>query len=171
MANREELAIIRRARAGEAVCQLALGKLYLFGGPSLPCNVPTALHWLHRAALQQQAEAWMLIGRHIAFEYALSNLPALLPWYQRASDAGVEQAGAVLAQWRQLQLQLAQQEPRPEQAPLQISTGTSERCVPAGDDDDSAAQLALGLWFARMDQHGRRQADGIAVVNFKRAIR
>lgn len=169
MANREELAIIRGARAGEAACQLALGKLYLFGGPSLPCNVPTALHWLHRAALQQQAEAWMLIGRHIAFEYAQSNLPALLPWYQRASDAGVEQAGAVLAQWRQLQLPL-QQEPRLEQAPLTISAHTSESGTDA-EDGDSAAQLALGLWFARMDRHGRRQEDGIAAVNFKRAIR
>jgi len=33
------------------------------------------------------------------------------------------------------------------------------------------AQLALGLWFARMDGDGKRQRNGIAAVNFKRAIR
>jgi TPR repeat protein len=52
MANREELGIIRGARAGDADCQLALGKLYLFGGAGLPLNMPTALHWLCRAAQQ-----------------------------------------------------------------------------------------------------------------------
>lgn len=98
MANREELGIIRGARAGDAVCQLALGKLYLFGGASLPLSLPTALHWLNRAALQDQDEAWMLIGSHVPFEHARHCLPAVLPWYDRAYDAGVEQAGVVLAQ-------------------------------------------------------------------------
>lgn len=98
MANREELGIIRGARAGDAVCQLALGKLYLFGGASLPLSLPTALHWLNRAALQDQDEAWMLIGSHVPFEHAQHCLPAVLPWYDRAYDAGVQQAGVVLAQ-------------------------------------------------------------------------
>jgi len=98
MANREELGIIRGARAGDAECQLALGKLYLFGGASLPLSAPTALHWLNRAALQQQREAWMLIGHHIPFEHAQHCLPGVLSWYERAYDAGVEHAGLVLAQ-------------------------------------------------------------------------
>jgi TPR repeat protein len=98
MANREELGIIRGARAGDAVCQLALGKLYLFGGASLPLSVPTALHWLNRAALQQQDEAWMLIGSHIPCEHAQHCLPGVLTWYERAYDAGVAHAGLVLAQ-------------------------------------------------------------------------
>jgi len=98
MANREELGIIRGARAGDAVCQLALGKLYLFGGASLPLSLPTALHWLNRAALQDQDEAWMLIGSYVPFEHAQHCLPAVLSWYDRAYDAGVEQAGVVLAQ-------------------------------------------------------------------------
>ncbi|MQA38682.1 hypothetical protein GEV02_11010 [Rugamonas sp. FT29W] len=98
MANREELGIIRGARAGDAVCQLALGKLYLFGGASLPLSLPTALHWLNRAALQEQDEAWMLIGSYVPFEHAQHCLPAVLSWYDRAYDAGVEQAGLVLAQ-------------------------------------------------------------------------
>ena len=42
MANREELAIIRGARAGRAEAQLALGKLYLFGSAGLPKSLPTA---------------------------------------------------------------------------------------------------------------------------------
>jgi TPR repeat protein len=98
MANREELGIIRGARAGDAVCQLALGKLYLFGGASLPLSVPTALHWLNRAALQDQEEAWLLIGNHIPYEHAQRCLPGVLSWYERAYDAGVQQAGLVLAQ-------------------------------------------------------------------------
>ena len=83
MANREELGIIRGARAGDADCQLALGKLYLFGGAGLPLNVPTALHWLHRAALQQRAEAWRLIGAHSPCEIARDKLPEVLGWYER----------------------------------------------------------------------------------------
>ncbi|MFA9216380.1 MAG: tetratricopeptide repeat protein [Sphingomonadaceae bacterium] len=98
MANREELGIIRGARAGDAGCQLALGKLYLFGGASLPRSMPTALHWLSRAAKQQLAEAWMLIGTHIPFEHARHCQPVVWPWYEHAHDAGVAEAGLVLAQ-------------------------------------------------------------------------
>lgn len=98
MANREELGIIRGARAGDAECQLALGKLYLFGGASLPKSQPTALHWLNRAALQGQAEAGRLIGRHIGFEHAQYCREAVLPWYERAWEEGSGGAGLVLAQ-------------------------------------------------------------------------
>lgn len=98
MANREELAIIRGARAGDAGCQLALGKLYLFGGASLPRSLPTALHWLDRAAGQRQDEAWMLIGSYIPYEHAQHKMPDVLAWYERAYEAGIEQAGLVLAQ-------------------------------------------------------------------------
>jgi len=309
MANREELGIIRGARAGDAVCQLALGKLYLFGGASLPLSLPTALHWLNRAALQDQDEAWMLIGSHVPFEHAQHCLPAVLSWYDRAYDAGVQQAGVVLAQLvlnqppqqeaaqvpRHAQLRdkallaldtaarsgsveaqwlLAQQggapaanaAPAPAPSSARSARGTrpsahrsggrqqwaahmadygmaaahyamldeawhGERDVflqramaplrkllagapcdaeaaraadwPLGPQQltllsrcasllDSApgyeaelrqcrelaahggergAQLALGLWFARMDSDGKRQTKGIAAVNFKRAIR
>lgn len=98
MANREELGIIRGARAGDAGSQLALGKLYLFGGASLPRSMPTALHWLNRAAQQQQDEAWRLIGHHIPFEHAQHCLPAALGWYDRAYQEGIAPAGLVLAQ-------------------------------------------------------------------------
>lgn len=298
MANREELGIIRGARAGDAVCQLALGKLYLFGGASLPLSLPTALHWLNRAALQEQDEAWMLIGSYVPFEHAQHCLPAVLSWYDRAYDAGVEQAGLVLAQlvlnqaagqetshlrdkalqaletaarsgsaeaqWL-LAHQSGAQPPSPAPlAPLPSRRGLGphrasvrqqwlaraadsglaaaqyavleqawhgdraaflQRALPlarklladapldaeaarvaewplepaqltllarcaelfdgntehrdvlhhcrelAAHGGDRHAQLALGLWFARMDGDGKRQADGIAAVNFKRAIR
>ncbi|MGH8856347.1 MAG: SEL1-like repeat protein, partial [Telluria sp.] len=65
MANREELAIIRNARAGQAAAQLELGKRYLFGSAGLPRSLPTALHWLDRAARQDCQQAWQLIGNHI----------------------------------------------------------------------------------------------------------
>jgi TPR repeat protein len=225
MANREELGIIRGARAGDADCQLALGKLYLFGGASLPRNAPTALHWLNRAARQQRDEAWRLIGSHIPFDVAQHAMPEVLGWYQRASDAGIREAALVLAQ-------LVRQD-QPQQAPSARQQGeaaraprrpATRRAAPAAPCDghritaeqyaqleqlyahdqaafvqqarallhltpedadpqlqqcrelaacggDRHAQLALGLWFARMDGDGKRQRHGIAAVNFKRAIR
>lgn len=96
MANREELAVIRGARAGDPTCQLTLGKLYLAGGASLPCSPPTALHWLARAAAAGIDEAWLLIGRHIPWQYAVHQRNALLDWYARASDAGIVQAALTL---------------------------------------------------------------------------
>jgi uncharacterized protein len=98
MANREQLGLIRGARAGDAAAQLALGKLYLAGSAGLPKSAPTALHWLRRAADQDLAEAWLLIGAEIAFETARDAVPVPLDWYARAHEAGVAQAGLVLAQ-------------------------------------------------------------------------
>jgi TPR repeat protein len=99
MANREELLIIRAARAGQAAAQLSLGKRYLFGGSGLPKSLPTALYWLDRAAHQDEKDAWLLIGSHVPFETAQqSPQPSkLCVWYERAYDAGVAQAGLVLA--------------------------------------------------------------------------
>jgi len=223
MANREELGIIRGARAGDADCQLALGKLYLFGGAGLPLNVPTALHWLGRAAWQERDEAWRLIGSHIPYDVARHAMPDVACWYQRASAAGSEAAALVLAQLTQQpsapqpvapvrdHAMPANGAPHPAtQRPLAcdeqpISTTqyaqleqlwqqnhgafvTLARALlglQAGDADpdlqqcrelaahggDRQAQLALGLWFARMDGDGKRQSHGIAAANFKKAIR
>ncbi|MYM21423.1 hypothetical protein GTP46_02020 [Duganella sp. FT135W] len=254
MANREELGIIRGARAGDADCQLALGKLYLFGGAGLPRNMPTALHWLSRAAQQELDEAWRLIGSHIPSEIAQYSLPDVLRWYERAHDAGIEEAGMVLAQlalepslpvaqsasaprsarpaarplpqplrhadnliptheyarleqlWQQDHaVFLAQTRPAlrhllaaapadaeaarlgdwlPGPSQLLLLARCAELLAPSDTDadlqqcrelaaygGDRNAQLALGLWFARMDGDGKRQSVGIAAVNFKRAIR
>jgi TPR repeat protein len=69
----------------------------LFGGASLPCNPPTALHWLCRAAAQNLAEAWRLIGRHISFEFAQNCRELVLPLYARSAAEGEPQAAVVLA--------------------------------------------------------------------------
>jgi len=98
MANREELAIIRGARAGRAESQLALGRLYLFGSNGLPKSLPTALHWLDRAAQQGCAEAWQLIGNHIPLELAQQSPQPVSAWYERAYDGGLVRAGLVYAQ-------------------------------------------------------------------------
>ncbi|MEO7497885.1 MAG: hypothetical protein ABIT83_04105 [Massilia sp.] len=98
MANREELGIIRGARAGRADAQLQLGKLYLFGSAGLPRSLPTALHWLDRAAQQDCAEAWELIGAHIPHAVASQSARPLAQWYERAYEGGVASAGLVLAQ-------------------------------------------------------------------------
>jgi TPR repeat protein len=98
MANREELAIIRGARSGRAEAQLALGKLYLFGSAGLPKSLPTALHWLDRAAQQDCAEAWQLIGSHIPLDLAQQSARPVAHWYERAYDAGIVRAGLVFAQ-------------------------------------------------------------------------
>ena len=185
MVNRAELGVIRGARAGDPACQLALGKLYLFGGTSLPRNMPTALHWLNRAARQQQAEAWMLIGSHVPFEHARHCVDEVLPWYERAFAAGVEQAGLVLAQLAppsdgEMQEGLLQQgrfeaitaeTALSGPVPLHCRAYVEDSSEQAAQAGDRAAQRALGLWFARMQRDGSRQPDGIATVNFKRAIR
>ncbi|MBD8657718.1 sel1 repeat family protein [Oxalobacteraceae sp. CFBP 13730] len=98
MANREELAIIRNARAGQAAAQLALGKLYLFGSSGLPQSLPTALHWLERAARQDCPPAWQLIGNHIPLELAQRDAAGVSQWYERAYDDGSVHAGLVFAQ-------------------------------------------------------------------------
>ncbi len=99
MANREELLIIRAARAGQGPAQLALGKRYLFGSVSLPQSHPTALHWLEKAAEQNQQDAWMLIGEHIPFAIAqqASDPLRVAFWYERAFEEGSARAGLVLA--------------------------------------------------------------------------
>ncbi len=98
MANREELVIIRKARSGDAACQLALGKLYLAGGAGLPQSLPTALHWLSRAAGQGQAEAWLAIGHAIPHAVAAPCRGSVLAAYVKASQAGDAQAAVTLAQ-------------------------------------------------------------------------
>ena len=98
MANREELAIIRGARNGRLEAQLALGKRYLFGSAGLPRSLPTALHWLERAARQGCAESCELIGSHIPLDLARMHPTSLAPWYERAFDGGNVRAGLVLAQ-------------------------------------------------------------------------
>lgn len=100
MANREELAIIRGARAGQVDAQLALGQRYLFGSSGLPQSMTTALHWLDRAARQDASEAWLLIGRHIPYaQVARTARPAQYGvWFERAYDAGDVPAGLVFAQ-------------------------------------------------------------------------
>jgi TPR repeat protein len=107
MANREELAIIRGARAGRAQAQLELGKLYLFGSAGLPKSLPTALHWLDRAAQQGCAEAWQLIGSHVPLELAQQSQRPVAAWYERAWEDGSARAGLVYAQ-----MVLAQPAPR-----------------------------------------------------------
>ena len=97
MANREILGLIKGARAGDVVCQLALGRVYLFG-QGVPKSVPTALHWLARAAQEGSEEACLLIGTHVPFELAQAAARALIPYYEQAFDAGLAQAGLVLAQ-------------------------------------------------------------------------
>lgn len=99
MANREDLAIIRAARAGDAQAQLNLGQRYLFGGNGLPQSPGTAWHWLERAARQGLADAWMLIARHIPYEVVsqLGKPHEAAQWYERAFEAGATRAGLTLA--------------------------------------------------------------------------
>ncbi len=99
MANREELLIIRAARAVKATAQLALGKRYLFGGGGLPQSHSTALHWLQKAAENNHADAWLLIGDNVPFDVARQSSDPLRVafWYERAFDGGIAKAGLVLA--------------------------------------------------------------------------
>jgi uncharacterized protein len=180
MANREELAVIRGARAGRPQAQLELGKLYLFGSAGLPKSLPTALHWLDRAARQDCAEAWQLIGSHIPLELAQQSTEPVTGWYERAWEDGNLRAGLVYAQ-----LVLAQQgAPRPAvrdkaaraledaaragfadaQWLLARQAGAAERARPAA----AASQPVAGREVAVAGQRWlRRAADaGVAPARF-----
>lgn len=99
MASREDIALLRSARAGDANAQIALAKRYLFGGAGLPKSFATSLHWLDRAARQGEPDAWRLIGMHIPFDAAVHapDRNLLCKWYERAFDGGLICAGLVLA--------------------------------------------------------------------------
>lgn len=64
--------------------QYRLGQLYLTGGEGYPKNVNFALHWLHKAAMQQLEEA------HQLFTSELSSI-------QKNANAGNAQAAVLLA--------------------------------------------------------------------------
>jgi TPR repeat protein len=98
MANRQVLALLRQARAGDASSQFTLGRHYASGSEGLPRSLPTALHWLSRAAVQGMEEAWLLIGSAIPLEVAQPRAAELAPWYAMAWEAGNVEAGLVLAQ-------------------------------------------------------------------------
>ena len=191
MANREELTILRGARTGDAACQLALGKLYLQGGAGLPRSLPTALHWLCRAAQQGVEEAWLLIGGEIPHACAAPHRDSVLAAYGRAAQAGGTGAAltfarlllqdppvlqpALRAQACSALLRLADDADAADLlARLQPREPTVLRrtAPPLMPDhaDERAAQLALGLQWARMDRTGERVAPGVGSVNFKRAI-
>ncbi|GGY93648.1 SEL1-like repeat protein [Pseudoduganella plicata] len=192
MANREELIILRGARTGDPACQFALGKLYLQGGTGLPRSLPTALHWLCRAADQGVAEAWLLVGRDVPHACAAPHRDSALAAYGRAADAGVVQAALTFAR---LLLQdppivLPSLRARASRALQQMSgnadaadllarlqphqpTALPRRAAPPLRPDpggERAAQLALGLQWARMNRTGERVAPGAGAVSFKRAI-
>ena len=99
MATRQDLAVIKAARAGESTAQLALGSRYLYGGTGLPRSNGTAFYWLQRAAQQGVDDAWMMIGRNISYDQVkdLSSPREAAVWYQKAFDAGVPGAGLTYA--------------------------------------------------------------------------
>jgi TPR repeat protein len=100
MANREDLAIIRAARAEKAAAQLTLGKRYLFGGNGLPQS-PDCIPLAGAGRTAGQADAWMLIAQHIPYEVVLqlARPHEAAQWYERAFDDGFTRAGLVLADW------------------------------------------------------------------------
>lgn len=259
MANREILGLIKRARSGDMPAQLALGQVYLFGHGA-PKSLPTALHWLARAAQEGSPDACRLIGEHVPCEVAQPMAKTLLPYYEQAADAGSPQAALALAQlvlgdaattcerlrsrarqalataaqagltdaqwllarheggvadsaitdhddwleqaWRDgdQARYLSQALPQAREllqrqaaggaraaaldarqvlllwrcAQLLLPTGQAEAwscCELAAQQGDRAAQLELGLGYARMDAQGQRLAARSGAANFKRAVR
>lgn len=154
MANREELAIIRGARAGDATAQLSLGERYLFGSAGLPRSLPTALHWLDRAARQDCAMAWELIGNHVPLELARQSPAPVLQWYERAWRAGIARAGLVYAQ-----LALG---PRCPAAPAQVDTADVTRAL------DAAARAGFpeAQWLL-----AQRQGDSVVAAAAGKTVR
>jgi TPR repeat protein len=150
MANREDLAIIRAARAGQAKAQLALGKRYLTGGSGLPQSLPTAMHWLERAARADQAEAWSLIGAHIPYELAAqaADVVSFSTWYERAFEQGVVEAGLVFAKLVLTQTPLQQIEGLYDKAIRMLEAAARSGAAEAQwllAQHDGNGSMALGL--------------------------
>jgi len=99
MAARELLVLFREARSGCAQAQLKLAKGYLDGKFGLPMSAKTAWHWLRRAACGDCGDACVLIGQYIPYDIATQegNISEIFNWYHTALNAGVNQAGLVLA--------------------------------------------------------------------------
>lgn len=100
MANREQLAEIIKARAGDAKAQISLAKRYIFGEPGLAKNEVTALLWLERAAGQGDLDACIVIGSHITAKTAQHSATpdSLLLYYKHAFSAGIDAAGVTFAE-------------------------------------------------------------------------
>lgn len=111
MANREQLAEIKKARAGDVNAQVSLAKRYLLGEPGLARSDVTALLWLERAAQHGSLDACMLIGSQITVQTALhsASLNSLLFCYKQAFLAGIDSAGLTFAE-----LVLTQFDQRPD---------------------------------------------------------
>lgn len=156
MANREELLVIRAARSGQAAAQLALGERYLSGGRGLPKSGASALYWLDRAAQQKEREAWILIGSHIPFEVAkqATQRAKLCRWYALAFDAGVMQAGVVLAK-----LVLSQTDFPIEGALRDKAMSALEAAARAGIAD---AQWLMAQQLERTDAKARSDAPDVS---------
>ncbi|TQK09201.1 MULTISPECIES: tetratricopeptide repeat protein [unclassified Herbaspirillum] len=160
MATREELAVIKAARAGESRAQLALGSRYLYGGSGLPRSNGTAFYWLKRAAQQGVDDAWIMIGRNIPYEQVkeLSSPREAAVWYEKAFDAGIAHAGLTFAR---LVLDNAEQ----------FDSNSHARAIGAlsflASQDDHQAQWLLAQ---QMQRHGHDDAGGdgdAAGENFK----
>src|SRR5450830_1580559 len=157
MATREELAIIKAARAGESNAQLVLGRRYLYGGIGLPRSNGTAFYWLERAAQQGVDDAWMMIGRNISYEQAkgLSSPREAAVWYEKAFGAGIVQAGLTFAR---LVLDHAEL----------FDSDTRARAIGAlsllADKDDHQAQwlLAQQMQMRSQDEESDGDAGGIS---------
>ncbi|HEY0063256.1 MAG TPA: SEL1-like repeat protein [Telluria sp.] len=157
MANREELGLIRGARGGQPHAQLELGRLYLYGSAGLPKSLPTALHWLDRAAQQGCGQACELIGTYIPLELARQSPRPLAQWYENAYDAGVQRAGIVLAH---LTLEQAEGE-----APDQARRAKALRALEAAARDGVVeAQCLYARHAGKAVQGGSASAAGMAVM-------
>lgn len=152
MATREELAVIKAARAGESKAQLALGSRYLYGGTGLPRSKGTAFYWLNRAAQQGVDDAWMMIGRNIPYEQVkdMSSPREAAVWYEKAFHAGVSHAGLTYAR---LVLEYAEQFDRESQAKaIGILSFLAGR-------DDHQAQWLLAQQMRQHADEPRRAGD------------
>lgn len=160
MATREELAVIKAARAGESRAQLALGSRYLYGGSGLPRSNGTAFYWLKRAAQQGVDDAWMMIGRNISYEQVkgLSSPRESAVWYEKAFDAGIAHAGLTFAR-----LVLDNTE--------QFDSNSHARAIGAlsflANKDDHQAQWLLAQ---QMQMRGRKEEDDDAAETNREAM-
>lgn len=102
MAARTLLPTIRRARAGSAADQLALGRHYLAGGKGVARNPAAAAMWLLRAAAAGNQEAAVLLAEEVPADLC-ADAAAFEQACRTAAAAGSQRAAYVLTALREAQ--------------------------------------------------------------------
>ncbi|MDC8760441.1 tetratricopeptide repeat protein [Janthinobacterium fluminis] len=167
------------AQAGLADAQWLLAQ-HSGAGAAAPAQLREGQAWLAKAADNGVSEAlYAVLGQAWedgdAGQFLARALPVAQLLLQEAGEGadGARKPGAApLSPQEVLLLSRCAELLQRGAGGIVVDAAQRQRfCELAAEGGDRAAQLSLGLWFARMDAQGSRVESSAGAVNFKRAIR